>query len=122
MTRGRNDFTPASQRFNNLAAIQSANFAATSVITNTTPAIGKAAAHCCSTRLSDYWVFVSNTPFAAIEPPATLQVRSGTWNNHQTTFPNPSTTIPVNATGRYVRVQLSGTHYLSLAEVQVFGH
>ena len=35
--------------------------------------------------------------------------------------PSPSTTIPVGAPGRYVRVQLSGTDYLSLAEVQVFG-
>src|SRR5207253_2152831 len=34
---------------------------------------------------------------------------------------NPSTTITLNAQGRYVRVQLSGTNYLSLAEVQVFG-
>jgi len=44
------------------------------------------------------------------------------WNNHQTTAPNPSTTIPVNTTGRYVRVQLNGANYLNLAEVQVFGH
>jgi RHS repeat-associated protein len=36
-------------------------------------------------------------------------------------MPNPSVTINVNATGRYVRVQLNGTDYLSLAEVQVFG-
>jgi hypothetical protein len=36
-------------------------------------------------------------------------------------FPFPSTTIPVGAQGRYVRVQLFETNYLSLAEVQVFG-
>lgn len=29
--------------------------------------------------------------------------------------------IPANVNGRYVRVQLAGTNYLSLAEVQVFG-
>src|SRR5205085_12401854 len=76
---------------------------------------------CCWDRLSDYWVFDSNTPFSATDTPATLQVRAGTWNNHQTSFPNPSTTIAPNVQGRYVRVQLNGTNYLSLAEVQVFG-
>ena len=76
---------------------------------------------CCSNRLSDYWVFVSNTPFLATDTPVTLQTRAGTWNSHQTSYPNPSTSIPVNAAGRYVRVQLSSTNYLSLAEVQIFG-
>lgn len=75
---------------------------------------------CCASRLSDYWVFVSDTPFQANDTPATLQNRAGTWSSHQITAPNPSTTIPVNATGGYVRVQLSGTDFLSLAEVQIF--
>jgi hypothetical protein len=76
---------------------------------------------CCPQRLNDYWVFVSDTPFGASDTPATLQNRAGTWSSHQTSYPNPSTTITLNAQGRYVRVQLSGTNYLSLAEVQVFG-
>jgi hypothetical protein len=76
---------------------------------------------CCSTRLSDFWVFVSNTPFLPTDTPLTLQNRAGTFASHQTTAPNPTTTIPVGAQGRYVRVQLSGTNNLSLAEVQVFG-
>ena len=75
---------------------------------------------CCGTRLSDYWVFVSNTPFGPTDTPATLQKRALTWSNHQTAPPNPSTTIATGgAQGRYVRVQLTGTDYLSLAEVQV---
>ena len=73
-------------------------------------------------RLSDYWVFVSDAPFGPAETPATLQSRSGTWSSHQTSFPNPLTTIAVGgAQGRHVRVQLAGNNYLSLAEVQVFG-
>src|SRR5260370_113820 len=76
---------------------------------------------CCSDRLSDYWVFVSDTPFGPSDTPATLQSRARTWSSHQTGFPNPSITITPSAEGRYVRVQLSGTNYLSLAEVQVFG-
>ena len=77
---------------------------------------------CCGSRLSDYWVFVSNTPFAPTDTPATLQGKPGVWSNHQTTAPNPLTTISAGgALGRYLRVQLSGTNYLSLAEVQVVG-
>jgi hypothetical protein len=72
-------------------------------------------------RLGDYWVFVSNSPFGATDTPATLQGRPGTWSNHQIGAPSPSTTIAVGAQGRYVRVQLSGSNYLQLAEVQVFG-
>ena len=75
---------------------------------------------CCGSRLSDYWVFVSNTPFLATDTPATLQNRAGTTNSHQTTAPNPSVSIPFGGVqGRYVRVQLTGANYLSLAEVQV---
>jgi len=76
---------------------------------------------CCGTRLGDYWVFVSDTPFLVTDTPATLQGRLGTFSSHQTTAPNPSTTIPVAFQGRYVRVQLTGGDVLSLAEVQVYG-
>jgi len=87
---------------------------------------------CCGTRLNDYWVFISDTPFLATDTPATLQSRAGTFSSHQMAAPNPSTTIAgtafffpsiarVAAQGRYVRVQLTGANYLSLAEVQVFG-
>jgi hypothetical protein len=76
---------------------------------------------CCSARLGDYWVFVSDTPFLPTDTPGTLQNRAGTFSSHQSAAPGPSTTIAVAAQGRYVRVQLSGANYLSLAEVQVFG-
>ncbi len=77
---------------------------------------------CCGTRLSDYWVFVSDTPFLPSDTPATLQGRPGTFSSHQTSVPSPSTDVEVSgAEGRYVRVQLSGRGYLSLAEVQAFG-
>jgi hypothetical protein len=77
---------------------------------------------CCGDRLSDYWVFVSNTPFTPAEKPAMLRTRPSTWNSHQTTVPRPSTTIFTGGIqGQYVRVQLTGTGYLSLAEVEVKG-
>jgi hypothetical protein len=76
---------------------------------------------CCGTRLNDYWVFMSDTPFGAGDTPATLQGRAGTFSSHQIGAPNPSTMIAAGAQGRYVRVQLTSANYLSLAEVQVFG-
>src|SRR5581483_9407175 len=77
---------------------------------------------CCSSRLNSYWVFVSDTPFLPTDTPSTLLIRGGTFGTSQFSAPNPSTSFPVGATGRYVRVQLTGADYLSLAEVQVFGH
>jgi alpha-L-fucosidase len=74
---------------------------------------------CCSARLNDYWVFVSDTPFSPSDTPSTLQNRAGTFSSHQITTPTPSATIPAVTQGRYVRVQLNGANYLSLAEVQV---
>jgi F5/8 type C domain len=77
---------------------------------------------CCGTRLNDYWVFVSDTPFSATDTPATLLGRVGTFSSHQTTALNPSANIiTTGAQGRYVRVQLTNPNYLSLAAVQVFG-
>ena len=77
---------------------------------------------CCSDRLSDYWIFVSDAPFGLTDTPSTLQTRAGTWSSHQTSAPSPSTTIWMSGIqGRYIRVQLSGTNNLSLAEVVVAG-
>ena len=75
---------------------------------------------CCSSRLNDFWVFVSDTPFGPSDTPGTLQTRPGTFASHQTVAPGPSLTVLVNANGRYVRVQLNRFDFLSLAEVQVF--
>jgi len=77
---------------------------------------------CCVTRVSNYWVFISDTPFLSTDTPATLANRVGTWSSYQATQPNPSVTIAAGgATGRYVRIQLAGTNYLNLAEVRVIG-
>lgn len=72
-------------------------------------------------RLSDYWVFVSPTPFTPGLTPAQQSAQPGVWSVHQTSQAGSPTHIPVGASGRYVMVQLNGTDYLSLAEVQVFG-
>jgi hypothetical protein len=75
---------------------------------------------CCGFRLNDYWVFISDTPFGSFDTPFTLQNQAGIWSRHLTTAPDPSTTITPGAQGRYVRLQLTGTNYLTIAEFQVF--
>jgi hypothetical protein len=75
---------------------------------------------CCAARLTDYWVFVSNTPFNTALTPAQQAAQPGVWSSHQTVAAASPTTISASATGRYVMVQLSGKDYLSLAEVEVF--
>jgi hypothetical protein len=73
---------------------------------------------CCGERLSNFYVLVSSDPFASTDLNSTLS-QPGV-----SAFPAPSqagtpTTVTVGKPGRFVRVQLVGTNYLSLAEVEV---
>ncbi|MFE7710783.1 discoidin domain-containing protein [Streptomyces sp. NPDC057486] len=74
---------------------------------------------CCGNRLSDYWVFVSSTPFNTTLTPTQQAAQRGVWSNHQTAQAGSPTLIPARTSGRYVMVQLSDTNYLALAEVVV---
>lgn len=79
---------------------------------------------CCSTRLNNYWVFVSDSPFDTTLTPTQQAQVSGVWSVHQTGTAGLPTQISVataTGSGRYVMVQLDGTGYLSLAEVEVYG-
>lgn len=75
---------------------------------------------CCSERLSAFYVFVSDTDFTSAFVDDTLKQPgvSAYFTPGKAASP---TTISVNRTGRYVRVQLTADNYLSLAEVQVWG-
>ena len=75
---------------------------------------------CCVARMANYYIFVSDVPFASGDLNTTLN-QSGVWNSFNANYPNPSTSILVNRTGRYVRVQLANQGELSMAEVRVFG-
>ncbi|QDH79848.1 DUF1735 domain-containing protein [Echinicola soli] len=72
-----------------------------------------------STRLSDFHVFVSDVPFESTVLSETM-AQEGVFDYF---FEGPAgevTEIPVDRTGRYIRVQLEGrTEPLSLAEVEV---
>ncbi|HYN85379.1 MAG TPA: discoidin domain-containing protein [Pyrinomonadaceae bacterium] len=76
---------------------------------------------CCSERLSNFYVLVSDTPFASTDLQATL-AQAGVSAYHTAGQAPSSLSRAVGRTGRYVRVQLAGTNYLGLAEVEVFGH
>jgi YVTN family beta-propeller protein len=77
---------------------------------------------CCVGRLSDFRVLVSVNDMAGrtlaqlLADPAVTQVAVVSMNGGASV----GLTLP-GSSGRYVRVQLAGTDYLSLAEVQVFG-
>jgi alpha-L-fucosidase 2 len=75
---------------------------------------------CCAARLTDFHVLVSDEPFASGSLEEVL-AQPGVWSFHVPGRGGAPTTIDVGRTGRYVRVQLTGTNPLSLAEVQVFG-
>jgi hypothetical protein len=75
---------------------------------------------CCSNRLSNFYVLVSDTPFASTGLSATL-AQAGVSSYHTPGPAGSSVSVSVNRTGRYVRVQLAATDYLALAEVEVLG-
>ena len=68
---------------------------------------------CCQDRLSNYYVLVSDSP-------APQAGASGVFQSYQAAIAGYPTTIAVNATGRYVRIQKIGSGPLTLAEVQVW--
>ncbi|GAA1717774.1 hypothetical protein GCM10009809_12130 [Isoptericola hypogeus] len=74
---------------------------------------------CCADRLRDFQVLVSDEPFVSGSLDEVL-AQPGVWSHHVTAQPGPVTQMDVGRGGRYVRVQLTGTNYLALAEVQVF--
>jgi uncharacterized repeat protein (TIGR01451 family) len=77
---------------------------------------------CCQGRLGSFYVFVSDVPFTSNSVAGTLY-QPGVWYtfDYNVAPIQLHMNYPVNRTGRYVRVQIVGTQYLSLAEVQVWG-
>lgn len=75
---------------------------------------------CCGDRLSDFYVLVSDIPFVS----STLSGARNQPGVDAYHFPGAAAAtenLTIGRSGRYVRVQLAGTNYLSLAEVMVMG-
>lgn len=75
---------------------------------------------CCGQRLSNFYVLVSDNPFRSGNLRPSLN-QADIWKYYNQGTAGVSTEIEVNTFGRYVRIQLAGSDYLSLAEVEVFG-
>ncbi|MEM6963112.1 MAG: discoidin domain-containing protein [Bacteroidota bacterium] len=73
---------------------------------------------CCSNRLSDFYVFVSDVPFTSTDLATTIG-QSGVFNYYETGTVSQTESYPIGRSGRYVRVQLANAGILSLAEVVV---
>jgi len=74
---------------------------------------------CCEDRLSDVWVFTSESPFAS-DDPNVLSADPNVSSVFTAGQLSRQTILNIGESGRYVRVQLDGTNYLTLAEVQVY--
>jgi hypothetical protein len=74
---------------------------------------------CCTERLHDFYVVVSDTPFVSNDLNV-LKTQAGVSAFFTAGLATVATAIPVNRTGRYVRVILTEPGSLSLAEVQVW--
>ncbi len=73
---------------------------------------------CCGERLSDYYVFVSDSPFTTND----VNALAGQSNVGKFYISGPNglqNQLSINRSGRYVRIQLTGDNYLHIAEVEV---
>lgn len=75
---------------------------------------------CCSDRLSNFYVLVSDTAFNSTDLDSTID-QSGVDSYYFGSTAASPTVLDINRSGRYVRVQLTGTNPLSLAEFEVLG-
>jgi RHS repeat-associated protein len=78
-------------------------------------------ADCCTSTTRAFYVLVSDAPFASTNLSATL-AQAGVSHYYVAGAAGAPTTLTVGRTGRYVRVQLAGTNYLTLSEVEVLGN
>ena len=73
---------------------------------------------CCSHRLSNFYILVSDVPFTSNVISDNL-VDPNVKAFFQGTLAGSPSTFPIEVTGRYVRVQLQGLNVLSITEVEV---
>ncbi|MCX5139817.1 alpha-L-fucosidase [Streptomyces sp. NBC_00338] len=74
---------------------------------------------CCAERLTDFWVLVSDSPITA-RTLAEAKAQKGVTATKVAGTAGRTAEVPLHRKARYVRVQLEGTGYLALAEVQAF--
>ena len=75
---------------------------------------------CCEKFLMDYYLMVSDLPFSSPDLYETL-AQAGVGTFFQDSKAGYPTTIAVNRTGRYLRIQMVDQGFLSMAEVEILG-
>jgi cytochrome c peroxidase len=75
---------------------------------------------CCMDRLGNFHVFLSNQPITGTTV-AQARAQAGVIDLHYPGIAGASVSIPAATAARYVRVQLEGTSYFHVAEVEVLG-
>ena len=73
---------------------------------------------CCAARLSNYYVLLSSVPFASTDLTTTL-ADPNVQSYFRSSAAGTPTTVTIDSTARYIRIQLQGTDILNLAEVVV---
>jgi len=75
---------------------------------------------CCGEFFKEYYVLVSETPFSSTNLNQTLN-QSDVSSFYFSEIAGSPTTSDLDIVGRYVRIQMTGTGFLNLAEVEIFG-
>ena len=75
---------------------------------------------CCDDIFRNYYVLVSDVPFTSQDLNSSI-AQAGVSSFLETGIAGRPTTININRTGQYVRVQLIGTSFLVISEVEVIG-
>jgi cephalosporin-C deacetylase len=75
---------------------------------------------CCTNILKNYYVLISDVPFVSDDLSSTLD-QANIFSELQEEEAGLPSSVPVNRTGRYLRIQLKGQGFLALAEVEIMG-
>ena len=75
---------------------------------------------CCKDRMARFYIFISEDPFTSHDFQTTLD-QPGVTAIYREFFPDPMITVNVAQRGRYIRLQLSDSQNINLAELVVMG-
>lgn len=75
---------------------------------------------CCADRLSNFYILSSEAPFTSQDLNTSLN-QTGVKSVYYSGVAGRETDLSINAEARYIRIQLAGTNFLTLAEVEIMG-
>jgi len=77
--------------------------------------------NCCKDRMARFNLFVSEEPFESYDFQSTLE-QPGVWTVYEDLYPEPMVLFNVARKGRYIRLQLSDSQEICLAELVAMGN